>query len=391
MHGIPCSAAGCTSHRHNEPVLLSYTKGTTTASYTYNGAALRMSATTAAGTKTYTWNTESPLPQLLDDGTLTFIYGPTGPLEQVNNTTKVNYFLSDQHGSTRVLTDSTGATVGTYKYDAYGNATHTGTASTPLTYSGQVVDPTTGYQYVRARDYDPSTGQFLTVDPLVDVTYTPYAYVNNNPINGWDPSGDDSLGGLLGAAIVATGAAIVFVAKPALKVAGQAARATLTATNNAVDSLVRDVKHALTPGKHNAGATTAGSEGRGAAGQGIALSRGGGKKDQVPWGSADSPQEANGHFKPAAKEVLRRAKDAEDAGGISEEAAQKLAEDAAAAHLGGHGVEDPHEGAQGYWSDKRHLLINGIHILVIPTVAAASPPPAPKPPSSRGSGSNRAF
>jgi RHS repeat-associated protein len=39
--------------------------------------------------------------------------------------------------------------------------------------------------------YDPSTGQFLTVDPLVDQTGQPYAYVEGNPITTTDPTGAD--------------------------------------------------------------------------------------------------------------------------------------------------------------------------------------------------------
>ncbi|WIX83970.1 RHS repeat-associated core domain-containing protein [Amycolatopsis carbonis] len=40
-----------------------------------------------------------------------------------------------------------------------------------------------------ARYYDPSTAQFLTVDPLVDQTGTPYSYLGGNPLNGTDFSG----------------------------------------------------------------------------------------------------------------------------------------------------------------------------------------------------------
>lgn len=39
------------------------------------------------------------------------------------------------------------------------------------------------------RYYDPTTGQFLSVDPIVDVTEQPYAYVNGDPVNGSDPLG----------------------------------------------------------------------------------------------------------------------------------------------------------------------------------------------------------
>ena len=42
---------------------------------------------------------------------------------------------------------------------------------------------------VLARYYDPATGQFLTVDPKVATTLSPYGYVSGNPINETDPAG----------------------------------------------------------------------------------------------------------------------------------------------------------------------------------------------------------
>ena len=47
----------------------------------------------------------------------------------------------------------------------------------------------------RARDrsinryYDPSTDQFISVDPMVDTTGQPYVFVNDNPLNATDPIG----------------------------------------------------------------------------------------------------------------------------------------------------------------------------------------------------------
>ncbi|MGH9044137.1 MAG: RHS repeat-associated core domain-containing protein, partial [Acidimicrobiales bacterium] len=40
------------------------------------------------------------------------------------------------------------------------------------------------------RYYDPSTEQFVSVDPLVSKTQTPYSYAGGDPVNGTDPSGD---------------------------------------------------------------------------------------------------------------------------------------------------------------------------------------------------------
>ena len=68
-------------------------------------------------------------------------------------------------------------------------ATHSGTATTPLQYAGQYTDAESGLVYMRARYYDPATAQFLTVDPLVNITLTPYSYVDDSPLDSSDPSG----------------------------------------------------------------------------------------------------------------------------------------------------------------------------------------------------------
>ncbi len=58
---------------------------------------------------------------------------------------------------------------------------------------GGTVDEDTGLTRLGARDYDPATGRFLAVDPLVDysepATLNPYAYSNNAPATFSDPSG----------------------------------------------------------------------------------------------------------------------------------------------------------------------------------------------------------
>lgn len=44
---------------------------------------------------------------------------------------------------------------------------------------------------MRARYYDPTTGTFLTRDPLEAITRSPYGYVNGNPLDRRDPTGLD--------------------------------------------------------------------------------------------------------------------------------------------------------------------------------------------------------
>lgn len=48
------------------------------------------------------------------------------------------------------------------------------------------------------RYYDPATGQFISVDPLVDETGQPYAYTGDDPVNGTDPTGAISAGTICG-------------------------------------------------------------------------------------------------------------------------------------------------------------------------------------------------
>jgi RHS repeat-associated protein len=160
-------------------------------SYTYNGNDLRASQTTNGTTSHLVWDEAEELPLLLSDGTSSYIYGPDGlPVEQINTSTgAVTYLHHDQQGSTRLLTGSTGAVTGKCTYGAYGTPTCEGTATTPLGYDAQYTNSDTGLIYLRNRVYDPSTAQFLSVDPMERVTRAPYNYAEDNPLNRGDATG----------------------------------------------------------------------------------------------------------------------------------------------------------------------------------------------------------
>jgi RHS repeat-associated protein len=159
-------------------------------SYTYNGNNLRTSETINGTTHYLTWQQTSTTPLLLSDGSNSYIYGPEGPIEQINSEEHATYLHHDQQGSTRLLTNEKGETTGSYTYGPYGTIEkHEGTATTQLGYDGQLTSSETGLIYLRARTYDPNTAQFLSVDPEVEVTHQPYTYTEDNPVNGGDPTG----------------------------------------------------------------------------------------------------------------------------------------------------------------------------------------------------------
>lgn len=184
----PASGTASTYGYNQAGQLKSFSGPNGSATYAYDGTGLRVAKTAGGVTSTFTWDNEAT-PNILTDGTEDYLYGPDGlPIEQVGSSS-TQWFVHDQLGSTLCLLNTAGAVVGSYTYSAYGTAAHSGTTGTPLQYTGQYTDTESGLVYLRARYYDPATAQFLTVDPLVGQTQTPYAYVGGDPVNGTDLDG----------------------------------------------------------------------------------------------------------------------------------------------------------------------------------------------------------
>ncbi len=182
-----------------------FTAPTRTYRYSYDTTGLRASKSLddngvagAGWSKEFTWDTSGGLPLLLAEhrGSQAsyLVYGPQGtPIYQVTGTGDLMYFHQDHLGSIRLVTNANGTTKGTLTYNAYGKI-KTNTIGwlqeQPLLgYNSQYHDPETGYIYLRARHYDPATGQFTSLDPLVAVTDQPYGYVSGDPANHADPTG----------------------------------------------------------------------------------------------------------------------------------------------------------------------------------------------------------
>lgn len=85
-----------------------------------------------------------------------------------------------------------------YDYGAFGNRLDTSIAATTLLYGGEQWDAELGMEYLRARYYDPSVGQFSSFDTFEGTAADPislhkYVYANAEPVSGSDPSGHFNL------------------------------------------------------------------------------------------------------------------------------------------------------------------------------------------------------
>lgn len=208
------------------------TAGTT--SYTYDADGNTTTATDPTGTTTYEWDAAGKLTtasastgdttfvhatdgtrlaRTTPDGTTTLYIGGqeidlkagdttgtrryythNGHTVAIRTETGLTWQTSDRQGSTQ-LQLAPGATTPARIYtDPYGQLRPgSDTAATDRSWLGKTADPTTGLTHLGHRYYNPTTGRFLTPDPLNNQATTqspnPYAYANNNPNTYTDKNG----------------------------------------------------------------------------------------------------------------------------------------------------------------------------------------------------------
>ncbi len=95
----------------------------------------------------------------------TYVYG-TGLLSEAQfsgGAWKTSYYAFDGHGSTRFLSDATGAATDVYAYDAFGNLVYkAGTnGANAYLYCGEQYDTDLGLYNPRARYMEPGRGRVL--------------------------------------------------------------------------------------------------------------------------------------------------------------------------------------------------------------------------------------
>ena len=126
------------------------------------------------------------------------------------------YNVKFLQGDVVKILNASGTTVVAYSYDAWGKCTITTGASNaiananPIRYRGYYYDTDTGFYYLQSRYYDPAIKRFISADGYINANgdilgFNMYTYCGNNPVMGYDPTGDVNWGNIAKAVGVVVG------------------------------------------------------------------------------------------------------------------------------------------------------------------------------------------
>jgi RHS repeat-associated protein len=131
-----------------------------------------------------------PLMEISDEGTMTYIYGPSGLIAFEKKSTL--YFVSKDHlGSNRMVFDSTNKVAAVYSYSSFGENKIIYESEPGLLgylYTGQEWLPEVGLYNFRARLYDARLKRFYQTDPRYQFVGA-YIFNGQNPLTFTDPTG----------------------------------------------------------------------------------------------------------------------------------------------------------------------------------------------------------
>ena len=192
--------------------MLTADTGTSSISYTYDAGGIRQSQTVDGQVTNFLIDPNRSYHQVLEEQDslflpqVTYTYGDD--LINQTNSQGVHIFGYDGLGSTRILTDSTGAVQNSYGYQAFGELDYEfGTIENSYLFTGEQYDNNVGFYYLRARFYNPEIGRFQNMDTFPGMQFEPlslhkYLYTHADPINNIDPSGNVSIAGLFAGAAI---------------------------------------------------------------------------------------------------------------------------------------------------------------------------------------------
>ena len=168
--------------------------------YTYNGLGQRTIKEADGVTTVFHYDFDGNIIGESDaTGTFSkeYLYRGSSRLAMVEVASGEIYFYgNDSLGTPIILTDATNIVVWEAVYKPFGEAdvNPNSEVENNFRFPGQYYDNETGFHYNYHRYYEPSTGRYVTPDPIgLEGGINLYTYVGNNPINITDPLGLDAI------------------------------------------------------------------------------------------------------------------------------------------------------------------------------------------------------
>ena len=173
-------------------------------SYTYNEEGIRTSKTVNGVKTTYYLDGTNIIEQRTGDTVLHFHYDSNDEIIGFTYGENDYFYVKNSMGDITGITDINGNLVASYTYDAWGKVldeelTAIGELN-PFRYRGYYYDSDIQMYYLQSRYYDPEVGRFINSDDVnfigatgSEISYNPFAYCENNPVNDSDPSGTISI------------------------------------------------------------------------------------------------------------------------------------------------------------------------------------------------------
>ncbi|MEU2624620.1 RHS repeat-associated core domain-containing protein [Streptomyces sp. NPDC007157] len=122
-------------------------------------------------------------------------YYQAGDATAVRTEAGLSWMVDDHHGTASMTVDAVTQKVTRRYTKPFGEARGTAPLAWPddKGFLGKSADVETGLTHVGAREYDPTTGRFLSTDPVLapddHESLNGYAYANNTPVTKSDPTG----------------------------------------------------------------------------------------------------------------------------------------------------------------------------------------------------------
>jgi RHS repeat-associated protein len=176
----------------HQPAVISDGNGTTTR-YTYDGVGDRVSERSGDEYIRY----YGPYLEYSSTRGLIKYYYAGSQLIARSEGGSTYWYQADQLDSTRLITNQAGQVSQRYDYAPFGaSIATTGSSGNDRQFAGQRTDTGTGLIDMKARQYDPQSGHFISPDtvipdPLNTQALNPYSYAYNSPASYTDPSGHD--------------------------------------------------------------------------------------------------------------------------------------------------------------------------------------------------------